>query len=600
MRGLLGVTGVALLAGMFAWTAPLAARTYFLATNGSDANRGTSLSAPLKTFAAAVRLMEPGDICLVRGGVYHQTLQFRKSGEPGRPIEFAPYHRERVIIDGADPVTGWRERRGGIYYAPMAWSLGEGLNQVFVKGRMILEARYPAPRGENPFHTRSLEMAVPGKALAGDAIVVHRHLFKPVNFWKGSIVLANVGYGWNWQCAHVIGSTPGRLRPGRLRVDHTSRPWFGGIGRGYLIGFGLPALTGDPSSWVWEAGKLYLRWEYGKNPASLGVQAKRRAWCVDFRGHSWITVRGFQFFAGAVRMAGDHDVLTDCRARYLSQFTYFRYGNHPGDGANSGLDGVYLKGDHNVISYCELAWSAGSGVVLDGQVNLITRNVIRDCDYAGLYDASLVISHGGHDRILFNTMFNAGRDIIEISHPDADRIEYNDLYRPGLLCRDLGVIYTDQTNGRGTRIEYNWIHDNPAPVPANAGVYLDDYSRDFVVDHNVIWGMPGRGGAGVLINNPLLPPHRIFNNTLFFCRPVGADLADPNGPPRGSKILYKHFNNLWLGNHPGRVLRNFRRNDFQLKPGAPPADRGKGAYPLAGRDWTAGVDGRRGAPRSGR
>ena len=73
-----------------------------------DDNPGTA-EAPLKTIQAADRLIAPGDTVIIRGGVYRETVWHRKNGEPGKPITIKAAQGERVVLTGADPITGWRK-----------------------------------------------------------------------------------------------------------------------------------------------------------------------------------------------------------------------------------------------------------------------------------------------------------------------------------------------------------------------------------------------------------------------------------------------------------------------------------------------------------
>ena len=71
------------------------------------------------------------------------------SGSAGAPITFAAYGNEKVVVSGADVISGpWNEysqkdRRCPIYTASMPWSLGPGKDMVFVDGQVVIQARYP-------------------------------------------------------------------------------------------------------------------------------------------------------------------------------------------------------------------------------------------------------------------------------------------------------------------------------------------------------------------------------------------------------------------------------------------------------------------------
>ena len=64
------------------------------------------------------------------------------------------------------------------------------------------------------------------------------------------------------------------------------------------------------------------------------------------------------------------------------------------------------------------------------------------------------------------------------------------------MCKDLGIIYAGYQDGSGTgttRIAYNWVHDylRRFDTATSNGIYLDNYNRNFTVDHNVIWNCAG-------------------------------------------------------------------------------------------------------------
>ena len=74
--------------------------TLFVATNGSDSNDGRSEARPLRSISRAASLARAGDVVWVRGGVYHEAVDFRQSGTASNPIVFESYPGECAIIDG--------------------------------------------------------------------------------------------------------------------------------------------------------------------------------------------------------------------------------------------------------------------------------------------------------------------------------------------------------------------------------------------------------------------------------------------------------------------------------------------------------------------
>ena len=88
------------------------AATYFLATNGSDANPGM-IAKPFATIQHAQKHVQPGDTVLIRGGVYKITesqiaqtkdiwahvILLDKNGSPGRRINYWAYQDENPVFD---------------------------------------------------------------------------------------------------------------------------------------------------------------------------------------------------------------------------------------------------------------------------------------------------------------------------------------------------------------------------------------------------------------------------------------------------------------------------------------------------------------------
>ncbi|MGQ4480131.1 hypothetical protein ACN6LH_005891, partial [Streptomyces sp. SAS_276] len=56
--------------------------------------------------------MSPGDRCVIGSGTYHETITPARSGTATAPITYTAAPGARVVVDGADPVTGWRSVSG--------------------------------------------------------------------------------------------------------------------------------------------------------------------------------------------------------------------------------------------------------------------------------------------------------------------------------------------------------------------------------------------------------------------------------------------------------------------------------------------------------
>ena len=210
------------------------------------------------------------------------------------------------------------------------------------------------------------------------------------------------------------------------------------------------------------------------------------------------------------------------------------------------------------------------------------------------------------------TIFRSGRDLVGFGGCRRLRFETNDLYAANMLNDDAAAIYGWGTDGEGSVIAYNWIHDNPR---CN-GVYLDNFCKNFIVHHNVIWGSRGNS---IRLNCDALD-HQIYNNTLAqVSEPFGTYTYSGHAPTmKGTRIL-NNLINARLGrknplafvqgdlgpemhhNGPGAVDREGYPETGSkaidagvILPGITDGFSGKapdlGAYESGGPRWTAGAD----------
>lgn len=111
-------------------SAPGWAATYYVATNGNDANVGTALSAPLRTIQKAMSKAVAGDSVQVRAGTYRESIDVSGTGgTAANPIRVSGYNGEVPTVKGSEVVTGWTQHSGGIW-KKTAWAINS--QQVFV------------------------------------------------------------------------------------------------------------------------------------------------------------------------------------------------------------------------------------------------------------------------------------------------------------------------------------------------------------------------------------------------------------------------------------------------------------------------------------
>jgi hypothetical protein len=89
------------------WTNGALAATYYVSTNGSDNNSGTS-TLPWATFSKAISVLKPGDTLLVKDGTYYQALVINVSGSANSYITIKAQNDGQVTIDGQNAVIPCR------------------------------------------------------------------------------------------------------------------------------------------------------------------------------------------------------------------------------------------------------------------------------------------------------------------------------------------------------------------------------------------------------------------------------------------------------------------------------------------------------------
>lgn len=79
---------------------------YYVATNGSDANPGTTTNASWRTVQKAANTLTPGDTVFVRGGIYNERVTVNVSGSAGGGrVMFQNFPGESPVLDGAGLVV---------------------------------------------------------------------------------------------------------------------------------------------------------------------------------------------------------------------------------------------------------------------------------------------------------------------------------------------------------------------------------------------------------------------------------------------------------------------------------------------------------------
>ncbi|MBI3934880.1 MAG: hypothetical protein HY316_09310 [Acidobacteria bacterium] len=606
-------------AAMF-WIPVAMARNYYVSPTGSNANPGT-LDQPFQTIQKAASVMVAGDTAFVRAGIYRETVTPARSGTQAAPITFQPYNGESVTISGADvvPSGSWILSSGRTYQAPIAWDLGEGANQVFLDGQMVIEARWP---------NTTLDVSRPIVALTGGGSYVDGHPglstgtitgldlpSRPSGYWTGAtihIALFNAsryqGAGYGWQTGTVVNSTDGRLSFTWQRFPTIANEVIPGPRNPYFLSGKLNELDSG-GEWFLDGvtSTLYLQTPAGDSPAQHLVEAKRRQYAFILSGRSFVTIQGFNLFAASILSNADsqHLVLDGLNARYVSHVLLIPNISASFVGVNN--SGIFLQGRNNVLRNSNIAFSSGNGVQIAGPGHHVFNNVIHDTNYAANEASPIAAGFNlpttnGY-LIAWNTIYNAGRHGILHTNLNPNtgngRILHNEIYNYGLQTTDLGCTYTYGSDGQGTEIAYNLCHHDSGTF-LGTGVYLDFDSSNYLVHHNVVWDAQSSARLNSVSRN-----NKIYNNTFAAGTSTIGLVVTPGhdgtyqapGSELKNNIFTARLNNLVLNS--GAVVQNNilagtdpqfvnpAQNDYQLKPTSPAIDAGVALPP-----YTDGFTGR--------
>jgi hypothetical protein len=475
---------------------------WFVSTTGAASNNG-SLNAPFATIQEAANVAKPGDTVFIMGGVYHETVTPPTSGTAGAPITFEPYQGQSVTIDGADPISGWTLDAGSIYTTPQPWDLGEGNNQVFVDGTMVNEARWPNTPDDlaNSSSNAPANISTPTWATAASVKVTlstttalstvtiyNASLNQPAGTWVGAIAHIEAGQAWVDQVGTITASAPGSITVSYYNETSYQVPQAGN--RFYIVGNSV-ALS-SAGEWYRDpvSGNLYLWDPSGDSPAKHTIEAKARDYGFDLSGLSNIDVTNINLFACTINTNAysSNNVLNGISAQYVSQSIGITPDTLDPWGAqyHPHTTGIILNGTGNVLENSTVAFSSGDGVFLGGSGNTVQNTVIHDADYeAG--DEAAITSIGNDETIQYDTIYDTGRSGIDYRYSAGSLITHNVIHTVGLQTTDLGGIYTWGTNGAGTEISYNVIYDIHTGGYGAAGIYLDNTSQNFIIDHNVVF-----------------------------------------------------------------------------------------------------------------
>jgi|APSaa5957512622_1039677.scaffolds.fasta_scaffold06421_2 hypothetical protein len=490
----------------------LPAAEYVVAPNGSDDGPG-SREAPWKTLAHAAETMVAGDLCLIRDGIYRESVVLKRSGTAEAPIRFVGWAGERPVICGLDVVKGeW------IHHADGVWRtrLPEVTEQVFIDSRPTVEARWPNMSFDQRWDRGTWATCGWGSTFG---LIKDPELAETGIDWTGAEATLNVAHQWFTWCRtvqdHDVGrdtfsySTDGFRKVMSMKYAKSLKYW----GNDFYCLFGKLEALDAPGEWHCDRDTtvLYLQTYEGDSPAKHVVEVKARDYGISAAGVRHVVLQNLTFRGCAITANRASDWLVDgCHFEFA---TVVRK-------SNQRCSDQRLDGNHITIRNCSVSFSAGHGFSLSGYGNTVDNCVIHDTAWSGSqYYAGIRMRHvvpkgqtfditmQGVNAMRRNTVYNVGACVLYFSR--GTEMGYNHVYDGGLLCEDIAMAYSGG-DLRGSVVHHNWVHGCRTPLGHGIGIRGDDQTHDLVVHHNVVWD---NGGKGLIIKGN---DNRYYCNTVMY------------------------------------------------------------------------------------
>lgn len=522
---------------------------FYIAPNGNDLHPGT-MEQPFATFERAqiavqetLKSAKQKDILvLVRGGVYNleKPLIFKPDdgGTENISITYSAYPNERPMLSGGRQITGWRKQKDNLWTAklPNVKSGQWWFRQLFVDGQRLIRARYPnkgfltiksvSDDVKKITFEKKISLKNPGKQMSEIVVIQNWSISRALILSsKQNIVNTVTAPGWvghDWTTAQP--DKPAFLEHALEFVDQPGE-WYLDAGTGTLYYQAETDENPNDREFIAPVLEQLLRVEGTlenpvRNLCFRGLEFGYASWQLPEIGYSGIQA----CFYGA--KYNDEPTFAMPLAIQLTYSTHCNFEQckikHVGA---SGL-GLGAGCKNNKIIGCEFCDIGANGIMVgwrekedrlprkwfendwENQQDVPVENEISNCfvhecgaqnwGAVGIFDA-----FSKRTRIAHNLITDLPYSGISIGFRwDTDPtsqsgciVEFNHIHNVMKNLADGGGIYTLGFQP-GTILRGNLIYDVHRSSfahggAANNGVFLDQGSKGFLVEDNIIYSTSG-------------------------------------------------------------------------------------------------------------
>lgn len=553
-------------------------REIHVSTDGNNSNNG-SMENPLKTLSGALTYAdyliktgaEENFEILLHGGEYKVTSDVVIEKKEHRPnhITIKNYDNEKVVLSGAQKVSGWELYKNNIYMARVP--MGVSIDVLYENSLMLTKARCPnkqtlpenlldeylEAQSYNNSKSQFIYQAgdLPGLKTAEDLEVV---IFSggPTGYYMWQSNLLDVKEITNAErlitleknTSYEIGTGSRYYFQGALEFLDTPGEFYHDTENGYIYYWPTNgSMEGKTVSYPLTDNLITISNKDGSTISNITIQGIELFGTNRNQNENLGNKFGGNSSGNGIYIHNAKNIaIMDCEIHLMG-------GNAIGTEGNI-ADSVF-SGNH-------IHHNGGAGIIMTAEASKVIKNNVIDNNYVhnqGIVNHSdsgieLYAQEGAHidnNIVSHNRLSDLKRCGIEIYRADGDNfIEYNDISSTCNGSDDSGMIYIAMTTGV-TTIRNNYVHDSYSRC-AYRGIYLDEGSHNSIVRDNLITRLAGYcystiAGKGndiqfvnnYIVNNPDLRDAAITSEARF--ESTERMVIEKNIVYNSGKMLYNHY-----------------------------------------------------------